>query len=174
MPSVSEKQAHFMAAAAHSKPFAEKAGISQNVAKEFNAADTGHSIMSHHDHKNERDHHKKMYEHHSKMAESHHESYIKKWPTYEGSENEQETADMAYHAECAEDHRQKAEYHNYEHAFTNDALHNEKPEHEEGHTGKDALRKDAVRGSKEPAGGLNQPGGAEKRLGGKQGQGDRR
>jgi hypothetical protein len=39
MPSVSKKQERFMAAAAHNKEFAKKAGISQKVAKEFNAAD---------------------------------------------------------------------------------------------------------------------------------------
>lgn len=35
MPSKSEKQRRFMQAAAHSKEFAEKAGIDQKVAKEF-------------------------------------------------------------------------------------------------------------------------------------------
>lgn len=40
MPSTSEKQKHFMAAAAHSPEFAKKAGISQSVAKEFNDADS--------------------------------------------------------------------------------------------------------------------------------------
>ena len=39
MPSVSRKQAHFMAAAAHSPGFAKKVGISQGVAREFNQAD---------------------------------------------------------------------------------------------------------------------------------------
>jgi hypothetical protein len=39
MPSVSKKQKKFMAAAAHSKKFAKKAGISQKVAKEFHTAD---------------------------------------------------------------------------------------------------------------------------------------
>lgn len=39
MPSKSKKQAKFMAAAAHDKGFAKKAGIPQKVAKEFNAAD---------------------------------------------------------------------------------------------------------------------------------------
>lgn len=39
MPSKSKKQAKFMAAAAHSKKFADKAGIPQKVAKEFNSAD---------------------------------------------------------------------------------------------------------------------------------------
>jgi len=39
MPSTSAKQARFMAAAAHNKAFAAKAGISQSVAREFNQAD---------------------------------------------------------------------------------------------------------------------------------------
>ena len=41
MPSTSKKQHNFMAAAAHNPAFAKKAGISQNVAKEFNQADKG-------------------------------------------------------------------------------------------------------------------------------------
>lgn len=41
MPSKSAKQARTMAAASHSKAFADKVGIPQKVAKEFNAADTG-------------------------------------------------------------------------------------------------------------------------------------
>jgi hypothetical protein len=41
MPSTSKKQHNFMAAAAHNPAFAKKAGISQNVAKEFNTADKG-------------------------------------------------------------------------------------------------------------------------------------
>ena len=41
MPSTSKKQASFMAAAAHNPKFAKKAGISMDVAKEFNKADTG-------------------------------------------------------------------------------------------------------------------------------------
>lgn len=40
MPSKSDKQKRFMAAAAHSSKFAKKAGISQKVAKEFNKADS--------------------------------------------------------------------------------------------------------------------------------------
>jgi hypothetical protein len=40
MPSKSKKQKRFMAAAAHDRTFAKKAGISQKVAKEFNRADT--------------------------------------------------------------------------------------------------------------------------------------
>lgn len=39
MPSKSKKQKRFMAAAAHNKSFAKKAGISQSVAREFHAAD---------------------------------------------------------------------------------------------------------------------------------------
>ena len=39
MPSKSKKQRRFMAAAAHDKDFAKKAGISQSVAKEFHEAD---------------------------------------------------------------------------------------------------------------------------------------
>lgn len=41
MPSVSKKQARFMAAAAHNPRFAKKAGIKQSVAREFNKADQG-------------------------------------------------------------------------------------------------------------------------------------
>jgi hypothetical protein len=41
MPSTSKKQANFMAAAAHNPKFAKKVGISMDVAKEFNKADTG-------------------------------------------------------------------------------------------------------------------------------------
>ncbi len=44
MPSVSAKQARFMAAAAHDPKFAAKAGISQSVAQDFNEADTGTDI----------------------------------------------------------------------------------------------------------------------------------
>lgn len=43
MPSTSDRQRHFMAAAAHSPEFAKKAGISQSVAKEFNQADAAKS-----------------------------------------------------------------------------------------------------------------------------------
>ena len=39
MPSVSEKQKRFMAAAAHNPQFAVRAGIPQKVAQEFNKAD---------------------------------------------------------------------------------------------------------------------------------------
>lgn len=41
MPSKSEKQKKFMAAAAHSPKFAKEAGIPQKVAKEFHNADRG-------------------------------------------------------------------------------------------------------------------------------------
>ena len=44
--STSEKQARFMAAAAHNSKFAKKAGIDQGVAKEFNQADTGTKQLS--------------------------------------------------------------------------------------------------------------------------------
>lgn len=39
MPSVSDKQARFMRAAAHDAKFAKAAGIPQSVAKEYAAAD---------------------------------------------------------------------------------------------------------------------------------------
>lgn len=45
MPSVSKKQARFMAAAAHNSKFAKKAGIKQSVAKEFNKHDAGTGIL---------------------------------------------------------------------------------------------------------------------------------
>lgn len=41
MPSVSDKQARAMAAAAHDPKFARKMGIPQTVAREYNAADKG-------------------------------------------------------------------------------------------------------------------------------------
>ena len=51
MPSKSQKQARFMAAAAHDPKFAKSAGISQKVAREFNQEDKGgkllHEAMSH-------------------------------------------------------------------------------------------------------------------------------
>lgn len=46
MPSTSKKQARFMAAAAHNPEFAKKAGIPQDVAKEFNQADKGKKFGS--------------------------------------------------------------------------------------------------------------------------------
>lgn len=39
MPSSSSKQERFMRAVAHNKEFAKKAGVSQEVGKEFNDAD---------------------------------------------------------------------------------------------------------------------------------------
>lgn len=39
MPSVSDKQAKFMQAIAHSRGFAKKAGVPQEVGKDFAAAD---------------------------------------------------------------------------------------------------------------------------------------
>jgi hypothetical protein len=39
MPSSSDKQARFMAAAAHNPGFAKKAGVPESVAKDFNEAD---------------------------------------------------------------------------------------------------------------------------------------
>ena len=39
MPSVSKKQRRFMAAAAHSRSFARKAGVPQSVAREYHEAD---------------------------------------------------------------------------------------------------------------------------------------
>jgi len=39
MPSTSEKQKHFMAAAAHNPKFAKEAGIPVSVAKDYNEAD---------------------------------------------------------------------------------------------------------------------------------------
>ena len=44
MPSTSDKQRRFMAAAAHSPEFAKKAGIPQSVAQEFNQADKGKKL----------------------------------------------------------------------------------------------------------------------------------
>lgn len=45
MPSKSKKQARLMAAAAHNPEFAEKAGVPQKVAKEFNRADKKTGIL---------------------------------------------------------------------------------------------------------------------------------
>lgn len=50
MPSTSEKQKRFMAAAAHNAAFAKKAGISQKVAKEFNNADSRKKKKRNHPH----------------------------------------------------------------------------------------------------------------------------
>lgn len=59
MPSVSDKQRRFMAAAAHNAEFAAKAGIPQSVAQEFHAAD-------------------KMKSSHHKVAEAMHKRGMKK------------------------------------------------------------------------------------------------
>jgi len=44
MPSTSDKQRRFMAAAAHSPAFAKRAGIPQSVARDFNQADKGKKL----------------------------------------------------------------------------------------------------------------------------------
>ncbi len=44
MPSTSDKQRRFMAAAAHNPEFAKKSGIPQSVAQEFNQADKGKKL----------------------------------------------------------------------------------------------------------------------------------
>lgn len=44
MPSTTEKQRRFMAAAAHDPAIAKQAGIPQSVAKEFNQADKGKKL----------------------------------------------------------------------------------------------------------------------------------
>ena len=44
MPPVSEAQRKLMMAASHNKAFAKKAGVSQKVAKEYIAADTGKKL----------------------------------------------------------------------------------------------------------------------------------
>ena len=44
MPSHSDKQRRFMAAAAHDPAFAKRAGIPQKVAREFNQADKGKKL----------------------------------------------------------------------------------------------------------------------------------
>ena len=41
MPSTSDKQRRFMAAAAHDPAFAKRVGIPQSVARDFNQADKG-------------------------------------------------------------------------------------------------------------------------------------
>ena len=45
MPSSTKKQARTMAAAAHDPEFAEKVGIPQKVATEFNQADKGTKLL---------------------------------------------------------------------------------------------------------------------------------
>jgi hypothetical protein len=44
MPSTSDKQRRFMAAAAHDPEIAKRAGIPQSVAKDFNQADKGKKL----------------------------------------------------------------------------------------------------------------------------------
>lgn len=44
MPSTSDKQRRFMAAAAHDPKFAKRAGIPQSVAQDFNQADKGKKL----------------------------------------------------------------------------------------------------------------------------------
>jgi hypothetical protein len=44
MPSTSDKQRRFMAAAAHDPAFAKRVGIPQSVAKDFNQADKGKKL----------------------------------------------------------------------------------------------------------------------------------
>ena len=44
MPSHSDKQRRFMAAAAHDPAFAQRVGIPQSVAKDFNKADKGKKL----------------------------------------------------------------------------------------------------------------------------------
>jgi hypothetical protein len=44
MPSTSDKQRRFMAAAAHDPEIAKRAGIPQSVAKKFNQADKGKKL----------------------------------------------------------------------------------------------------------------------------------
>lgn len=46
MPSTSDKQRRFMAYAAHDKAFAERVGIPQSVAKDFNEADKGKRLAA--------------------------------------------------------------------------------------------------------------------------------
>jgi hypothetical protein len=53
MPSVSKKQANFMAAVAHNPAFAKKAGVPQSVGKEFNQADKGRKFSKGGDMKHE-------------------------------------------------------------------------------------------------------------------------
>ena len=46
MPSTSDKQRRFMAAAAHDQKFAQRVGIPQSVAREFNQADKGKKLAA--------------------------------------------------------------------------------------------------------------------------------
>ena len=45
MPSKTPRQARFMAAVAHDPAFAKRAGVSQKVGQDFNAADAGTGIL---------------------------------------------------------------------------------------------------------------------------------
>lgn len=45
MPSTSQAQARFMAAAAHDPEFAKKVGVPQSVAKEYNQEDRGGKLL---------------------------------------------------------------------------------------------------------------------------------
>lgn len=47
MPSSTPKQARTMAGAAHNPAFAKEVGIPQDVAQEFNQADTGTAVLKH-------------------------------------------------------------------------------------------------------------------------------
>ena len=46
MPSKTAKQARTMAAAAHDPAFAKKVGIPQSVARDYNKADTGKTLLT--------------------------------------------------------------------------------------------------------------------------------
>ena len=46
MPSTSDKQRRFMAAAAHDPAFAQRVGIPQSVARDFNQADKGKKLAA--------------------------------------------------------------------------------------------------------------------------------
>ena len=46
MPSTSDKQRRFMAAAAHDPKFAKRVGVPQSVAREFNQADKGKKLAA--------------------------------------------------------------------------------------------------------------------------------
>ena len=46
MPSTSDKQRRFMAAAAHDPAFAKRVGIPQSVAREFNQADKSKKLAA--------------------------------------------------------------------------------------------------------------------------------
>ena len=46
MPSTSDEQRRFMAAAAHDPKFAKRAGIPQSVAQEYNQADKGKKLAA--------------------------------------------------------------------------------------------------------------------------------